>query len=96
MPTVQRGEVTIYYEEAGTGAPLLFICGISADLQIWRFQASELSRSYRVICFDNRGAGRPVHLMSPTQWREWPQMSSLCSTICKFRLLTFLAGVWAA
>jgi 3-oxoadipate enol-lactonase len=57
MPTVQCGEVTIYYEEAGTGDPLLFICGLGADLQIWRFQVSELSQSHRMICFDNRGAG---------------------------------------
>jgi hypothetical protein len=58
MPTVQCGEVTIYYEEAGTGDPLFFICGLGADLQIWRFRVSELNQSYRVICYDNRGAGR--------------------------------------
>lgn len=36
----------------------MLICGLSADLQVWRFQTPELSKQFRVICFDNRGAGR--------------------------------------
>lgn len=58
MPTFQRGEFTTYYEEAGTGGPLVLICGLSADLQVWRFMVPELSKYFRVVCFDNRGAGR--------------------------------------
>jgi 3-oxoadipate enol-lactonase len=58
MSTFQRGEFTTYYEEAGAGDPLVLICGLSADLQIWRFMVPELSKHFRVVCFDNRGAGR--------------------------------------
>ena len=58
MPSIQRGDVTTYYEESGQGEPLVLICGLSADLQYWRFQVPALSKHYRVICFDNRGAGR--------------------------------------
>ena len=60
MPSLQRGRVTTYYEESGQGEPLVFICGLSADLQYWRFQVPALSEHYRVICFDNRGAGRSI------------------------------------
>jgi pimeloyl-ACP methyl ester carboxylesterase len=58
MPTVETGDIATYYEEAGSGVPLVIICGLSADLQVWRFQVPELSKRVRVICYDNRGAGR--------------------------------------
>jgi pimeloyl-ACP methyl ester carboxylesterase len=58
MPTVEIGDFVTYYEEAGSGEPLILICGLSADLQVWRFQVPELSKRFRVICYDNRGAGR--------------------------------------
>ena len=58
MPILNRGSFSTYYEESGNGDALVLICGLSADLQFWRFQVAELSKSYRVITFDNRGAGR--------------------------------------
>lgn len=58
MAILQRGTYSTYYEDTGAGEPLVLICGLSADLQVWRFQVPELSKRYRVICFDNRGAGR--------------------------------------
>lgn len=58
MPTVETGDITTYYEEAGSDEPLILICGISADLQGWRYQVPELSKRFRVVCYDNRGAGR--------------------------------------
>jgi pimeloyl-ACP methyl ester carboxylesterase len=58
MPTVETGDIVTYYEEAGSGEPLILICGLSADLQVWRFQVPDLSKHFRVICYDNRGAGR--------------------------------------
>lgn len=58
MPTFTTDGFSTYYEDTGSGDPIVFICGLSADLQIWRFQAQALSRTHRVITYDNRGAGR--------------------------------------
>ncbi len=58
MSSFQRNGHTTYFEEAGGGEPLVFICGLGADLQVWRFQVAELGKTYRVITLDNRGAGR--------------------------------------
>ena len=58
MPIVRTGDFATYHEEAGAGEPLTLICGLSANLQMWRFQVPELSKRFRVICYDNRGAGR--------------------------------------
>lgn len=58
MPLAPIRDILMYYEEAGSGEPLLLIAGLGADLQTWRFQVADLSKSFRVITFDNRGAGR--------------------------------------
>lgn len=58
MPTFTTNGFSTYYEDVGSGEPIVFICGLSADLQIWRFQAMELVKTHRVITYDNRGAGR--------------------------------------
>lgn len=58
MPILQRNGFSTYYEDAGSGDPIVFICGLSADLQVWRFQVAEFSKTHRVITLDNRGAGR--------------------------------------
>lgn len=58
MPNAQLRDIVTYYEEAGSGEPLVLIMGIGGDLQAWRFQVQELSKHFRVITFDNRGAGR--------------------------------------
>jgi 3-oxoadipate enol-lactonase len=59
MPNFVRGEQhAIYFEEIGSGSPLILLCGISADLSVWKFLAAELSPHFRVIMLDNRGVGR--------------------------------------
>jgi pimeloyl-ACP methyl ester carboxylesterase len=58
MAIAKIGSVDIYYEEHGSGDPLLLVMGLAADSQAWMFQLPDFSRSYRTIVFDNRGVGR--------------------------------------
>jgi len=58
MPTVNVGDINIYYEVHGEGEPLLLTAGLGSDLTSWIFQIPEFSKKYRVIVFDNRGVGR--------------------------------------
>ena len=49
----------MYYEIYGTGAQTLtLIRGLGADLSTWFPQIPELSKHFRTLVFDNRGAGR--------------------------------------
>ena len=48
----------IYWEEHGHGDPVLLIMGLGATLDLWHRVTPMLSRTYRTILFDNRGAGR--------------------------------------
>jgi pimeloyl-ACP methyl ester carboxylesterase len=58
MAYAQSGDTRIWYESFGSGEPLLLIMGLSGTVQSWGLQIPELSRHYRLICLDNRGAGR--------------------------------------
>lgn len=58
MPKAPTRDIITYYEEAGKGEPLLLIMGLGGDLQGWALQVPELAKHFRVITYDNRGAGR--------------------------------------
>jgi len=58
MPTVRVGDINMYYEIHGKGEPLLLIIGYGGNSGEWFRQIPSLSQNYRVVAFDNRGAGR--------------------------------------
>lgn len=58
MSTARVDGIELYYEEHGSGDPLLLIMGLAADSRAWMFQLPALSQRYRTIVFDNRGVGR--------------------------------------
>jgi 3-oxoadipate enol-lactonase len=58
MPQVRVGQISIHYEVQGEGEPLLLITSMGSDVNAWRLQTPVFSEKYRVITFDNRGAGQ--------------------------------------
>lgn len=72
MPNAPIRDTDTYYEEAGSGPPVLLINGLAGDLQSFVFQVRALSPHSRVIAFDNRGAGRSA---SPDRPYTIPQMA---------------------
>jgi pimeloyl-ACP methyl ester carboxylesterase len=58
MPLISANGVRIHVEESGSGPPLLLIMGLGASLETWAAQRGAFASRYRVIEFDNRGAGR--------------------------------------
>lgn len=57
MPKVRVGGIAMSYVEAGQGEPVVLIMGLGGDHLTWGFQLHALAARYRVIAFDNRGAG---------------------------------------
>jgi pimeloyl-ACP methyl ester carboxylesterase len=55
MPYVQSEGARLYYEEAGTGTPIVFAHEFSGDLWSWEKQIQHFSRRYRCIAFNARG-----------------------------------------
>jgi pimeloyl-ACP methyl ester carboxylesterase len=58
MSTAQINGIEVYYEEQGSGDPLLLIMGLAADSLAWMFQLPDFAKHHRTIVFDNRGVGR--------------------------------------
>jgi 3-oxoadipate enol-lactonase len=58
VPTVSVGGLRMYYELAGAGQPLVLVAGLGLDLSECGQLIDALSVHYRVLAFDNRGAGR--------------------------------------
>jgi 3-oxoadipate enol-lactonase len=48
----------LYYEQAGSGHPLVLIHGFTLNTQMWEDQFSVFAQHYRVIRYDTRGSGQ--------------------------------------
>ncbi len=57
MPCTDAPGFRMEYKTHGRGAPLLLINGLGSDRSEWLHQLPAFSRRFRVITFDNRGAG---------------------------------------
>lgn len=55
MPYAMSSGVKLYYEEAGSGTPLLFAHEFGGDLRSWEPQLRFFSRRYRCIAYNARG-----------------------------------------
>ena len=59
MPFAKIGDLNVYFERAGAGAPLLFISGSGADLRIKPNQMDgPLPKQFDVLSYDQRGLGQ--------------------------------------
>jgi pimeloyl-ACP methyl ester carboxylesterase len=72
MPVFKRDDVELYYEEHGTGFPVLLIApgGMRSAVSFWERTPwnpiDQLAPHYRVIAMDQRNAGRSVAPVRPT------------------------------
>lgn len=70
MPTARVNGVSLYYEEAGAGPPLLFIHAFPVGRGMWAPQVEFFARHFRVITYDCRGFGRSEAPTVPTAYSQ--------------------------
>lgn len=58
MPFTENQGVKIYWDEQGSGEPLLLIMGLSYPSYMWHRTRPFLAQNFRTIAFDNRGIGQ--------------------------------------
>jgi pimeloyl-ACP methyl ester carboxylesterase len=57
MPKVKVNDLTINYEQQGSGEPLVLIPYLAADSAFYAFQAADYAKHFTCISLDPRGAG---------------------------------------
>lgn len=55
MPKVQVNDLELYYEETGSGFPVIFCHEFAGDHRSWEQQVRHFARRYRVITYNYRG-----------------------------------------
>jgi pimeloyl-ACP methyl ester carboxylesterase len=57
VPKVKVNDITINYEQQGTGEPLILIPYLAADNACYAFQVADYAKQFTCISIDPRGAG---------------------------------------
>ena len=70
MPLAQLNAIERYYQEAGSGDPLLLINGLTGTCLGWEPLVPALAEHFRVITSDNRGVGRSSAPPGPYTTRQ--------------------------
>ena len=69
MPYARTDDrVKLYYEEHGTGVPLVLAYGIGGNTQMWDTNAEALAARYRLILWDPRGHARSDSPADPAMY----------------------------
>lgn len=58
MPFAKLPDVSLYYEEVGSGEPLLLISGQGGDHHGWDLVREDFAARHHVITYDHRGTGQ--------------------------------------
>jgi len=59
LTKIRVNDIQMYYEVNGEGFPLIMIMGLGANLDWWDPRMIQaLSKNFKTVMFDNRGAGR--------------------------------------
>ena len=58
MPIVTVNGIKLNYKVEGQGYPLVMVMGFSANRSAWSPQTKFFKKHYKVVTFDNRGAGK--------------------------------------
>src|SRR5262245_32086369 len=70
MSFAERDGVRLYWEDHGSGDPVLLVMGLGMNATGWWRTVPVLAERLRVISFDNRGVGRSDRTMGPYNLRQ--------------------------
>ncbi|SNT02526.1 Pimeloyl-ACP methyl ester carboxylesterase [Noviherbaspirillum humi] len=73
LKQAEIGRYRLHYLDEGSGTPVVLIHGLAGDHSAWLAQVEVLKQHYRVIAFDNRGAGRSTQVDEPISTADMAQ-----------------------
>ncbi|MCH6266883.1 alpha/beta fold hydrolase [Neobacillus citreus] len=69
MPVMKKERISLYYTVKGEGVPIVFIHPPLLTSANFKYQMDDLSKNYKVICFDIRGHGQSSYSEQPLTYR---------------------------
>ncbi len=58
MPTVRVGDLNLFYEEQGSGEPLVFLSGLGGDHRAFTIAMRHFGTRFRALALDHRDSGQ--------------------------------------
>ncbi|PSQ97485.1 MAG: 3-oxoadipate enol-lactone hydrolase [Bacteroidetes bacterium SW_9_63_38] len=77
MPYLTVDGTRLYYDETGTGTPVLFVHGLGSSGRDWIEQVEAFAGRYRVIRIDLRGHGRSERPTGPYTMAEFAREAAV-------------------
>jgi 3-oxoadipate enol-lactonase len=71
----------IFYEDHGSGRPLLFLHGFTLDRRMWAAQVAGLGSHHRVVAYDARGFGRSEMPRVGEPYKHCEDAAALCEDL---------------
>jgi len=91
MPRLRIKDLEMYYEIHGGGSQMLvMIRGLGSDLSCWYEQTPVFAKHFKVLVFDNRGAGRTEQPDAPYSIRQMADDAAGLMTALEIRRAALL------
>jgi pimeloyl-ACP methyl ester carboxylesterase len=91
MPRLKVKDLELYYEIHGGGSQtLVMIRGLGSDLSCWYEQTPVFAKHFKVLVFDNRGAGRTEKPDAPYSMRQMADDAAGLMTALEIRRAALL------
>ncbi len=81
MAQIHRDGVQVYYEEHGSGPPILLSHGYSSTTHMWAGQVEEFSGSRKLISWDMRGHGQTDSPEDQAQYSEATSVEDMAAIL---------------
>src|SRR5512144_2794107 len=86
MPTARVNGVELYYEETGSGFPLIWSHEFAGDYRSWEPQVRYFARRYRVITYNHRGYPPSSVPTDPAAYRNEHLVEDLAALMRHLRI----------
>jgi hypothetical protein len=72
MPKIKVNDITMNYDQQGSGEPLILIPYLAADSACYAFQVAEYAKHFTCISVE---PARPINRKAPIPWNYSPTTS---------------------
>ncbi|MBI5484158.1 MAG: alpha/beta fold hydrolase [Deltaproteobacteria bacterium] len=83
----------LWFEEAGSGVPLVLVHGWCMSSAVWKYQLESLQNSFRVIAIDLRGHGYSREVSGPLDFKGFA--ADLSDLLCSLDLTGVVLVGWS-